>query len=546
MLRDALVKVKEQMPVINHVIANGVAYSEGIYIENIIDSLMSIAFRHTGERRGDSLPDNFRYVTYEHVTPEAEYLERAKGVTASKYTKGKMKNALNMARTDTYLVKYIFENDGRTIEKYVAIPFIRRGGLITVNGVLFGIAPVLKSRGLSLTSKGYFVEFPRTKVAFEQLTEQFLVNGNIEHIYMPFTTNLHAAAKPSQSSVPAVANWLFAKYGLQGAFKLYIHEDIEVYDVDSPTLATIDTNVYAVCKPDPHAKGGRGQIAIVLPKASLTAQAKILIGSAFYIARRNVSDIVAEFVDDPTQWQAALGAAIFGRECSKQRRCDDMQLHFSNIERYIDERFRQELIMESVDCETIYDFLFYVITRITERTGGETTSMARLWGRYYTTNDYLLRDLREAIFKAHFQLVRSARKTQGAPLAFNEVTRILNSNIKRDIIHSVNSGHGEISPFMTASDNMLIGLTSHCIDQTDARKKSTGKKKVIDLTDPAKHLHSSIAEVGSLANLPKSSPIGFSRINPYVRMDRQCRIVQKKQFIDLMRVIDADIRMKGI
>ena len=546
MLRDALELVKEQMPVINPVIAEGVAYRQGSNIEHFVDRLMKIAFRHTGERAGDSLPEQFHYVDFEYVTPEAEYMERIKGVPAPKHAKGKAKNALNMARTDSYLVKYIFENEGRIIEKYIAIPFIRRGGLITVNGVLFGISPVMKSRGLSLTSKGYFVEFPRTKVAFEQLTEQFLINGTIEHIYMPFSVNLHAAAKASQSSVPAVANWLFAKYGLQGAFKLYIGEDIEVYDVDSPTLAQIDTNVYAVCKPDPHAKGGRGQIAIVIPKASLTPQAKILIGSAFYIARRNVSDIVAEFVDDPTQWQAALGAAIFGRECSKQRRCDDMILHFSNIERYIDEKFRQELIMENVECETIYDFLYYVITRITERTGGETTSMARLWGRYYTTIDYLIRDLREAIFKAHFQLVRSARKTNGAPLAQNEVTRILNSNIKRDIIHSINSGHGEVSPFMTASDNMLIGLTSHCIDQTDARKKSSGKKKVVDLMDPSKHLHSSISEVGSLANLPKSSPYGFARINPYVELDMHGRIVQKKKFISLMRTIDADIRMKGV
>ena len=71
MLRNALDLVKEQMPVINHVIANGVAYTEGAYIDSIVDSLMTIAFRRTGERRGDSLPDNFHYVGYEHVTPEA-------------------------------------------------------------------------------------------------------------------------------------------------------------------------------------------------------------------------------------------------------------------------------------------------------------------------------------------------------------------------------------------------------------------------------------------------------------------------------------------
>lgn len=542
---DALEAVKRRMPKLNHLVCEGLAYHQMKRIEFEIDRLMKIAFRRDGERVGDGLPDAFRYVDFEYVTPEESYMERVKNVTKQS-GKGKNSHALNMARTDSYLVRFIFENDGRTIDKYLSIPFVRRGGITHVNGVPYGISPVIKTRGLSLTSKGYFIDCGRHRVNIEQLTEQFLINGTVEHIYMPFSTNLHKTNDKRKTNLPALAYWLFAKFGLQGTFKLYGDAEIEVYHTDDPYLTTLDTEEYAVCKADPNTRGESPQLAIVIKKELLTPSNKILLGSAFYIARNNPTRVLAEYVDDPTLWQVLLGFSIFGKGSPEARIVEDIRSHFANVEAMMDEKFHKELLTEQIFCDTMYDFFHYVIVRTTERTGNEMASMARLWGRYYTTTDYVISGLRESIFTTRYQLIKLARKTNGRPLPTNLVMQTINTNLKRDKIHGINDGtHGEISTFMTATDNMFIGLTSHCIDQTQARK-SPGNKKGFDLNDPSKHLHSSIAEVGSLANLPKSSPFGPDRINGHVEISPAGRILEKEKFRGLMRMMDADFRQKGV
>ncbi|WP_411018866.1 hypothetical protein, partial [Salmonella sp. ZJJH19_0126] len=77
------------------------------------------------------------------------------------------------------------------------------------------------------------------------------------------------------------------------------------------------------------------------------------------------------------------------------------------------------------------------------------------------------------------------------------------------------------------TDNMLIGVTSRAIDETDAKKTSGSGKKVVDLNDPTKHIHASWIEVGSVANLPKSSPFGLAVLNPYLQVNQWGKITRK-------------------
>jgi hypothetical protein len=92
---------------------------------------------------------------------------------------------------------------------------------------------------------------------------------------------------------------------------------------------------------------------------------------------------------------------------------------------------------------------------------------------------------------------------------------------------------------------MLVGITSRAIDQTDARKASGSGKKVVDLNDPTKHIHASFLEVGSVANLPKSSPFGWAILNPYLKINELGRIVRKEENVDDLDRVHADLRQKG-
>lgn len=548
-IRDMLNVVRSRMPKINPLIAEGLAFHQMKSAESTIDRLLQIGFRREeSEWTGEGLPDGIHYLRMEPVTPEESYIQKTKANTTkdpSRVSSGKIPRGYDMSLTDTYLVKLVFDNGGELKYKYWAIPFARRGGIIHIRGTRFAISAVLKTRGLSLTQKGYFTEFNRARVIFEWLSDSFLINGDVNHVYMPYSFKLHNKAKKNKY-VPALACWLFAKYGLFETFKRYLNADIKVYDADDPALLDYDTNKFAVCRPDPSHRGGRPNLAIVIDKKDLSKEAEVLIGTVFYIARENPTRVIAEYIGREALWQIMLGFAIFGRGEHEARIIEEIKAHFANIERTLDVMFKAELLSEGVECDTIYDFLFHVITRLTRRDGSELSSMANLYGRYLTTTEYVIRDMREAIFNAHWELIKQARKTGGKAIMPRNVDLILNRQLRTHLAAGISSGHGEINAFQVATDNMLIGLTCHCIDQTDARAVGAGKKKVIDLNDPSRHLHSSIAEVGSLSNLPKSSPIGYARLNPYLSIDPFGRIQQKPHLKRLLRDLDMDIRQKGV
>jgi hypothetical protein len=86
---------------------------------------------------------------------------------------------------------------------------------------------------------------------------------------------------------------------------------------------------------------------------------------------------------------------------------------------------------------------------------------------------------------------------------------------------------------------MFFGITSMMVTQDNA-SASGGKKSKINLKDPGKHLHSSIAEVASYNNIPKSDPTGRSRINPCLRLgpnDMVERDPDKKDLLDHVQML---------
>lgn len=544
MLKDALAIARRNMPKLNPMVTEGIAFHQMKCAMHDVDKLLSIAFRSETDWNGEGLPVGFSYLHLERVTPEEEYIEKGRRY---KQARGK-RRGFNMSQTDTFMVKAIFRNDGDEFAKYLSIPFARRGGLMYLMGTLYEIPAVLKTKGLSETSQGYFTEFPRHRVKFEKTDECFLIDGSPVHVYMPFSTTLHSKAKKAKTFVPPLVCWLYAKFGFKESFRKFLGIDVDFRDVDDPELTTLDLNKYAVCKADPPARGVPPKIAIVVKRNDLTPVVKIFIGTVFYVAKQLPQHVATEYIDSAEQWKVLLGYAIFGisKVHSVVRLPEEIRTHFANLERMMDASFKKELLGENVQCDTIYDYLFFVIESMTERTGGETSEMANLFGRYYTSTEYVIRDLREAIFNAHYALVKLARKSGGNPLQTTSIKLELNKHIRHEAVTGINSGHGEITPFMTASDNMFIGLTTHAIDQTDARKSGGKGKRAIDLNDPSKHQHSSFAEAGSLGNLTKAKPFGPYRINGYVRMDHTGRILRKEHLREKIDDLQGVLRNKGV
>lgn len=544
MINEALDFVFDQMPKFNKIMAEGLAYHQMRTTPAVIDNIMKTALRSSTEPR---LPKDFNYQTYRVLDPFEEYIRCADKLVKTKNTKVKKAKGYDLTLNDTYMVEYIFDVAGKEYVRPISIPFVRRGGITHIKGVKYGISPVLKTRGVSPTDKGFFIEFQSSKVQFESINHSFDINGNVQHVYMPLSTTLHHS-KSSKRFVPPVAAWLFAKHGTREVFRKYLDMDISFYDINDPALADIDTDIYAVCTGGIAVKKNRANFAVVVDKEKLTPTAKIIIGTLFYVGRIQHSRLNASNIESDITWSLLLGIAIRGDKGSpNQTLISDIKRHFNNIENMLDSQFQSELVAEGIIVEDIYELLFYIIQAFTNRDTHNTSKLANLWGRYYTCSEYVTSDIRCGIYNAHWDLINQATnqtaKTTGNVVKYVQIQWALNCWINTSAIQSINNKHGEVNAFMSTTDNMIIALTSHCIDQTDANK--TGSKKSIDLHSPSNHMHTSFCEVGSVCNLPKSVPIGPYRINMCVKTDVRGRTIESDKYREIKDELTADIQQKG-
>jgi hypothetical protein len=138
-----------------------------------------------------------------------------------------------------------------------------------------------------------------------------------------------------------------------------------------------------------------------------------------------------------------------------------------------------------------------------------------------------------------FKLKKTAFKKE---LTFKDVYKIISKQLPMDSVLKMNNGgkHGEVNSVSLPGDNKFFKVTSNMILQTDSGRKrrssSSGK------TDKSKFLHVSIAEIGSYGVLPKSEPTGHTRINPWLRIDRDGCVERNPKYIELTDTVQRLIR----
>ncbi|MGL5648902.1 MAG: hypothetical protein ACRDDY_13725 [Clostridium sp.] len=544
MMRDALKLLHERLPKMNDVICEGIAYNQSKSggIERTVNSYLRGAFTRTGEYDGEGLPDKFKYLRLQRITPLEEHKLRTDRIK----TVFSRKAGLDISKTSTYIVKAIFENNGDTFERPIAIPFLDRGNMIQIRDSQYSVSNVMKSRGISRTPNGFFVEFPRHKVTFESMTGEYEINGKIEHVLIPTATNLHSKTS-KRSFKPVIVGWLLAKYGVTEVFKRFADCDISIYASDDPALADIDHEKFAVCRAIPKNARSSCRIALVVPHSALTLETKVLLGGTLYIASYEQDQMYVEEADKLERWQIMLGYMIYGRSNTRTLAhiLEEMQTHLTSIERFMDEKFRSELYSVDIDADDIYEFLYFIIVSMTRKTSTETRDIANLSGRYISPIEYILRDLREAIFDTMYTLVRQARKDRGYPIPTRQVKQLIDRGIGIDVVTKMNTGHGEVSSYMTASDNLYLSATANCIDQTEAKKQPGRSGGTVSLTDPTKQLHSTFMIIGCVNWLPKSGPYGTTRISPYCPIDADGRVYVAKEMIEDANKVQTDLDAKG-
>lgn len=549
--------IQKEMPDINPDIANGFALKEmgGGGVESHVDDIFQCA--------AESFPEGLRYVGFETVDPVKQFLVTTEPRAGS--------SAYEISRRDVFMVRYIFEYMGQKIHKYINLPFVRDGGLMILRGTTYSISPVLADKGISLGINWAFVPVLRSRVKFKREIWPFYAGGvEMINTYI-VTTRLHqrSAKKARENGQPpmnaecTVLHYLMGKYGLYKTFKDFFGVEVvvgfpdEVNEDDFPPLIEgedpygEDAKGWVVCQSKgakPVAVKDREYEPSHLRIAVRNEDFKDIviqsaIASFFYTIDHFPQRVSPEDLDGTMQecnlWRILLGKIIGGVSGGDGAILDDMNDHYDSLDCYIDQKSKADLREGDIFVEDLYELLLVVMEIVSQPVIQRVDDLSTMSNKRLMVMRYVLSDINQSIFWMLFNLNRKA--SQGKTLTFNDVESVIKRQLFTNTIVdklSNTTKHSEISTVSSPGDNKIFKITSRVVQQTDSGESRKRSKAAMG---EEKYLHSSIAEHGSLATLPKSEPTGRGHLNVMGLTNDKGDLVSKEKYKHLLSDVQSMI-----
>lgn len=529
-------EIHEQMPKFNPLIADGLAVTHLPQSEAYVDKL----FRSVSA----SFPEGVKYEGYMRCTPQEEY----NIITDKRGTK----RFCEMSRSDWYLLKYLFSFNGKPLfPRYIYLPFVNDAGILSMRGSRWMVMPVSSDKVLSVEYNSIFIVLNCAKLKFERSVQHYIANNSVETVNIVWSAvhNEYRKKKGKDKAIldayTTLAHYLFCKFGVEETFNLFADAKIKIGE-DDITPENYPPNKWVICgtvgnKP-PKMKDKfyiPTKIKIAIPANRYNQLTKSLIGGFFYTLEHFPDRFKTEYFGDEgekTLWKTLLGHLIFAAGSSEGDLINKVDEHFVSLDEYIDGTDKDNLVEDGIIVDDIYQLFIHVIDTMPDRLLNIGNSVSSMYGKQLTILRYLLYNIRSAIVNVRFKLKKSNAKR---PLTADDINKVMNRELPREMVASINRDHGEVVSISSPGDNKIFKVTSNILMQTKSgsNAKSKGKGKV---NDPSKMLHSSIAEVASFINLPQSDPTGRSRVNPYIQLAPDGLILRSEKF----RKILDDVQLK--
>lgn len=532
--------IGQHFPQFNPLVCNGLAVAHMEQGEAYIDRIFKCA--------AQGFPQGLMYHGYMRCTPTEEY----NVITAKRNNKGK---SIEITRSDLYLVKYIFSYQGEELKpQYLYMPFVSNGGMIKILGSTFNISPVLADRAISVGVDSIFIPLNRDKLTFKRLIHHMLVDGVRETTYVVWS-NIHHPSKRrgrdmlvrKQVDMNATpVHYLFCKYGVTRTFGEFGAAEV-VIGKDDITPEKYPPSEWRICSSTgikPRGVKGRvytpSQIRLAIRKDHYNLMTSSMIGAFFYVVDHFPGSVDPEYVDEKEMWMVLMGHIALEPNTSEGKMLIGIESHMSSLDGYIDGMVKEMLREDGVLVNDIYDLFAHIIETMPERVAQSGINVASMYGKKLTVLRYVFADIIVAIFKMMFDLQKKSKKGTKI-LSKKEVLETMQKHLKPELIVRLNRNHAEVSNISSPSDNMLFKITSNLVLQTNSAGPRRQKARTTFI-DPSKSFHASIAEVGSINNLPKSEPTGRSRLNPFVQVSPDGSIQRDPKKRELMDRIQESIQ----
>lgn len=487
----------------------------------------------------DGFPEGMVYEGYRLATP----LETYRTMTSKKY--------FELSDLQFRLVHFTFSYHGQTVsacgkkilEASLFIPYLSEANLFKLKGAQYMLSPVLADNGLSINRDYIYIAPPRVKFIFNRQPHGFRQwhANHIEQHYVAWSNFYNKKISESDREVkaePALALYLFAKFGLYQTFKKFCGIDIvAVADHPKAVKSYIDDPNYRVfhsTKREPKQVRRRREyipsdIQIVIRNDDYTDNVARLMAGFFYVVDYFPSAVKAMYIThdefELQMWKECLGA-IHCPEEERGKRLVRMGIHFMAVDTYIDQIAIEELRHNGIRVKDTYDLFFVIIDRMEDLINNANKDIASMYNKRLSVLPFVLRDIKHKIFVLLFELQRMDKVT------FDKIHEGLRSKLHPNIAYKMSPAkkHGEMEIVTYPGDNKAFRITSHLVPQENATRDDRLK---LNPNDPSRHLHVSISEIGTYMGCPKFDPTGRSSLNLYVEVNPDGFVVRNPRFRDI-------------
>ncbi|BEG72388.1 hypothetical protein [Pseudomonas phage vB_PaeM_PS119XW] len=458
-------------------------------------------------------PADFKYHGNRLCKPEVHFEEITREYGS--------KRVANIAESNTYMIELITSYKGEMMfPRRVLLPYVRDGGICTLNGATYSISPVLTDVGFSVLNGSIFIPFRRAKLTFKQVDHHYMCNGQREVMYVIWSQIHNEMSKRTKRDLDnrqhiesCLAHYFFCEFGVVETFKRWAGVDIQIgYLKDFPEsqYPRDQWNVYesAVLK----RRHPTGDMVLVLPKDKETDFVRRLVAGFWYVVDAFPSRFYEpSYMDNKQLWRIILGLMIFGDFEHQGKIAENIESHLDSFNNSLDEMTIEELRSVGVKVNTIWELLYAIMTDMAHHLYATDIDETSMYDKRLSILRYVMAEFNYAV--SMFAYTFQGRKDK--EWTGQEINDALKRSFKLNTcIKKLTSEHGELDTLSSPGDSKVIKVTSILVPQDRAKTSKAHNKSLIG--DSSRLIHASIAEVGQYKNQPKNNPDGRGRLNLFV------------------------------
>ncbi len=488
----------------------------------------------------DFIP-GLRYIGFERCLPEEE-LRKTNNKKNDKYVIETAKSSiyltkLRLAYTDP---KAIDVKTGKLLNQeeeldpcYIYVPYVGEAGMLKLSGAKYFLSPILADVVLSFEKDCIFLNLLRAKFGIRNVRHIVLRDGIHEEHKILWSNIYHIDDSEIMDKVETkpestLVNYLFCVKGLYSTFIDYAGctPIIGTKEINHENYPISEYTIFSSAKLK--LKGSKisstfTNIKVAIKKPELNSTSEGLVTSLFYLLDHFPDEFKnIEWLNDKRKWRLILGRIIFGKSRTAGSILEAIDDHFKSLDQYLDTIVKYKLESIGIFVNNIYDFFAHAIQNYKEWSFKSKENLNSIFDKELSILHYTLGEIVNSINTFYFKLKSVGKTADKKHITKEDINKIAKSIIKPKKIFGIKDNPSGLTNIAYPGDNSYMKITSNVIPQKSLSK--TGNDE-IDISDPVNYLHESFMAIGSHLNLPKSSPIGYRTLSPYVQLDKDNRFI---------------------